>query len=179
MSRWIRPGEDEEWAALLTDFTRSAYRLEAQQLYRSDVEDAATERFLTGEPHAIDLSWTTSKLKVHRAAGRTQTLVRVVVEPANAYTAMELTVYPEFAAAGQETWIIAVPDGQWPDQVSRHDYWLFDDRDVWRMHYDANHRWAGAELLDDGAAIADHLHWRDNALSQAVPLDTYLAARTG
>lgn len=178
-SRWIRPGEDDEWAALLTGFGRCAYRLEAQQAYSSDVEDAATARFLAGEPHEVDLSWMTSKLEVHRAAGRTLTWVRVTVEPPNAYTAMELTVYPDLTAVGQDTRIIAVADGDWPEAVPRHDYWLFDDRDVWRMHYDADDRWAGAELLGDSAALTDHLRWRDNALSQAMSLDTYLSRQLG
>ncbi|MBA2322938.1 MAG: hypothetical protein H0V92_02580, partial [Pseudonocardiales bacterium] len=61
----------------------------------------------------------------------------------------------------------------------RHDYWLFDDRDVWRMHYNADLTFHGAELIEDEAAIAQHLVWRDLALALAEPLKDYLAARDG
>lgn len=177
MSRWIRATQDAEWAALFTGYTKSAYRQEGQQVYSSPIEDAAVARFLAGEPHGIDLSWVTSKLRPQRAAGRTKIKVRVVVEPPTAYTRMELSVYPELAVAGEDIRIIAVPEGSWPNALPGHDFWLFDDRDVWRMHYHDDHTFAGAELLDDEGAIADHLQWRDIALAQAVPLDGYLAAR--
>jgi hypothetical protein len=179
MSRWIRPGDDVEWAALFTGFTATAFRLEGQQVYSSDVEDVALARFRAGEPHGVDLSWTLSKLREQRAAGRAQTLVRVVLEPPTDYTRMELTVYVEMAAAGQDTRVLPAPSGHWPDGVPRHDFWLFDDRRVWRLHYTDDHRWAGAELLDDEASIADHLRWRDTVLAGAVPLDVYLASRIG
>lgn len=178
MSRWIRPGQDTEWSELFTTFTTSAFRLEAQQTYSSDVEDAAVRRFLDGMPHGIDLSWTISKLESHRLTGQRQTLVRVVVEPPTDYTGMELSVYPAFATAGQETLIIPVPEGVWPEDVPRYDYWLFDEQDVWRMHYNDDHTWAGAELLDHDSAVADHLKWRDAAVASALSLDDYLAART-
>jgi len=179
MSHWIRPGDDDEWAALFTGFTESAYRLECQQVYSNDKEDVALARFLAGEPHGTDLSWAISKLRAQIAAGRTQTNVRVVVEPPTDYTRLELAIYPEMAAAGEDVRIIAVPEGSWPAGLPRYDYWMFDERDVWRMHYADDHQWAGAELLDDEAAIADHLEWRDLALSQSVPLNDYLGARAG
>lgn len=149
MSRWILPDQDDEWAALFTGFTKSAYRLEGKQRYSSDVEDAAVARFAAGEPHGIDLSWTIDKVKDQVAAGCTQTNVRVVVEPSNDYTRMELVCYETIAAAGEDIRIISVPEGAWPEGLPQHDYWLFDDRDVWRMHYDDNDRFTGAELLTD------------------------------
>jgi hypothetical protein len=178
MSRWIRPGEPA-WAALFTDFVRSAYRLEAQQIYSNDAEDAGLAHFLAGEPHGVDLSWSISKLTQQIAAGRTQASVRVVIEPPTDYTRFELSLYPEFVAAGEDLRIISVTDGSWPDDLPRHDYWLFDDCDVWRMYYGADHRWTGAELVENEEAIADHLRWRDAALARAVPLREYLAARVG
>lgn len=179
MSRWIRPGERDAWAALFTGFNKSAYRLEAQQIYSNDAEDAGLARFLAGEPHGVDLSWSISKLKSQVAVGRTQASVRVVIEPPTDYTRFEISMYPEFTAAGEDLRIISLPEGGWPEDVPHHDYWLFDDRDVWRMHYGDDYRWTGAELIDDEATIADHLRWRDAAQAQAVPLHEYLAARTG
>lgn len=179
MSRWIHTTKDPEWAALFTGYQSTAYRLEAQQIYSNDKEDAALARFLAGEPHNADFSWVMPKLKAQLAAGRRQTTVRVVVEPPTDYTRFELTLYPELTAVGEDIRIISVPDGTWPKEVPRHDYWLFDDHDLWRMHYHSNYRFAGAELLTDDSVIADHIRWRDTAIAQAIPLDDYLADRIG
>jgi hypothetical protein len=177
MSHWIRSTSDPEWAKLFTGYTKSAYRLEGQQIYSNPSEDAYLADFLAGKPLNFDLSWRLPKTRAQIAAGRTKTTVRVVVEPPTDYTRMELTVYPQLVAAGEEIRIISVTEGIWPDSLPRHDYWLFDDHDVWRMHYGEDHRFAGAELLEDPATIADHLEWRDIALAQSVPLQEYLASR--
>lgn len=174
MSRWIHPAQEEEWAALFTGYEMSAYRLEAQQTYASEVEDAAVRLFVAGTQPVMTFDWALPKLQSQVAAGRTQTNVRVVVEPPNDYTRWELSVYPEFAAAGEDIRIIAVAGDEWPDGLPSYDYWMFDERDVWRMHYEDNHTFAGAELLDAPAAVADHLRWRDVALARSVPLADYL-----
>ncbi|MDQ2708668.1 MAG: hypothetical protein M3Z25_13960 [Actinomycetota bacterium] len=180
MSRWIYDTGMDEWAALFTGYAKSAYRLEGRQVYRNPDDDAAVARFLAGEPFdPDDLSWVLPKLRAQVAAGRTKTVVRVVVEPPTDYTRWELTFYPHVNAAGQDTRIIAVPEGEWPVGLPRHDYWLFDEHDVWRMHYNADLTFHGAELIEDEAAIAQHLVWRDLALALAEPLKDYLAARRG
>ncbi|MGQ0573661.1 MAG: DUF6879 family protein [Pseudonocardia sp.] len=177
MTRFIGDADDAEWAALFTSYQRSAYRLEGQQMYSSSEEDEYLVEFVSGRPHTIDLSWRLSKARAQLAAGRTKSLVRIVVEPPTAYTRLELTVYPQLTAAGEDIRIIAVPQGGRPPELPMHDYWLFDDRDVWKMHYYENFRFAGAELLDDPEVVAQHLRWRDLALARAVPLDEYLASR--
>jgi hypothetical protein len=88
-------------------------------------------------------------------------------------------VYPLLVDAGEDVRIIAVPEGGRPTELPLHDFWLFDDRDVWKMHYHENFRFAGAELLDDPEVVARHLRWRDLALARAVPLRDYLASRGG
>jgi hypothetical protein len=173
MSRWVRPGQAAEWEELFLDFHSSAYRLQVHQTYSSDVEDAAVQRFLAGEPHGIDLTWFTSKLEQQRLDGRSTTLVNVVVEPPNDYTRMSIAILLEYVAAGQDTRIIPVAENKWPEDLPRYDYWLFDETDVWRMHYDEGMRWVGAELLDR-SATPDHVRWRDHALELSTPLDDYL-----
>jgi hypothetical protein len=177
MSRWIRSTKDPEWAALFTSYRRTAFRLEGQQMYSSPMEDEHLVQFLSGRPVELDLSWRLSKTQAQIAAGRSETTVRIVVEPPTAYTRLELTVYPRLVEAGEEIRIIAVPQGGRPPELPLHDYWLFDDHAVWRMHYYENFRFAGAELLDGTDAIADHLRWRDIALDMSVPLHQYLASR--
>jgi hypothetical protein len=81
--------------------------------------------------------------------------------------------------AGEDIRIIAVPEGGRPGELPPYDFWLFDDRDVWKMHYYENFRFAGAELLDAPEAVAQHLRWRDLALARAVPLREYPASGGG
>lgn len=178
MSRWIRSTKDPAWADLLSGYSSSAFRLEAQQTYSNDVEDAAVVAFLRDEALDLTFDWAIPKIEAQVAAGRHQTTVRVVVEPPNDYTRWELSVFPQFVAAGEDIRIIAVPTGDWPSVLPAHDFWLFDDREVWRMHYDGRHRFAGAELLDD-EALTDHLRWRGTAIARSVPLDRYLRIRHG
>jgi hypothetical protein len=181
VSRWLLPKTNDqdraEWSALFTAYTRSAYRLEGQQIYSSPEEDADVRLFLAGKPVEVELYPALASLRAQVAAGRTKTRVRVVVEPPTDYTRFELSVYPEFVAAGEDIRIIAVPKGEWPASLPEHDYWLFDDHDVWRMHYNEDYTFHGAEQIEDQDAIVQYLQWRDIALAQAVPLESYLASR--
>ncbi|MGI5126549.1 DUF6879 family protein [Pseudonocardia sp. CA-107938] len=177
MTRWITSSSDPAWAALFTSFTKSAFRLEGQQIYDSESEREDFAKFLAGEP--IDPSffeWARPKITAQIAAGRHQTTVRVVVEPQTDYTRFEMATYPEFVAMGEDIRVISVQAGEWPEGVPRHDYWLFDDRDVWRMHYREDCTFAGAELLEGEDVIAQHLQWRDTAIALSVPLHDYLAS---
>jgi hypothetical protein len=163
---------------LVTGYARSAYRLEGQQIYNSPAEQEEFRRFLAGEPLDLDVSWMGPKIAAQIAAGRTHTTVRVVVEPPTDHTRFELAMYPTYVALGEDVRVISVQEGEWPEGIPRHDYWLFDDHAVWRMHYREDHSFAGAELLEDETVIAQHLEWRDTAIARAVPLDDYLASRT-
>jgi hypothetical protein len=48
--------------------------------------------------------------------------------------------------------------------MPRHDFWLFDDRNVWVLNYDDAGMFLSAELQTDRRVITDHLCWRDAAL---------------
>jgi hypothetical protein len=168
------PGE--EWATLFTGFTRSAFRLETLQTYTAPDEEEALARFRAGEDPQIDLAWWTDLARKQTAAGRTMSRVRVIIEPPSEYTRFALVAYPVMAAAGDDIRIISVSPGSWPTDVPRHDFWLFDDRDLWFLNYDQAGVLRSAELLDDPRAITDHLRWRDAALAQAMPVNDYLRA---
>lgn len=165
----------ENWDAWgeLFNFARSAYRLETLTTYDEPEEAAAVARFLAGQDPGLDTSWWESMVHAHLAGGQTMTRVRVLIEPLSDYARFQLPYYARFSAAGEDIRVIAVPQGSWPHDVPRHDYWLFDDRDVWVMHYTSAGVFTHAELADDPAELAMHKRWRDSALSQAVPLATY------
>lgn len=177
MSRWIRPADTAEWLSLFEDFKQSAFRLEGLQTYDATGEEEAVARFVADGSYDLDLSWWASMARGHVASGHKMTRVRVIVEPLTDYTRFELAGYPQMVAAGDEIRIVVAREGSWPEGLPQHDYWLFDDRDVWQMHYDDAYAFVGAELLTDPDRIAEHLSWRDAAIAQSVTLETYLAER--
>ncbi|HXT44386.1 MAG TPA: hypothetical protein VN748_09770 [Pseudonocardiaceae bacterium] len=164
-----------EWAGLFTGFTRSAFRLEALQHAADPDEEEAFVRFLAGQDPGVDLSWWIELAKGHTAAGRRMCRVRVVIEPPSDYTRFELAHFPAMAEAGDDIRIIVAGPGTWPAGMPRHDFWLFDDRDVWVLNYDDAGMFLSAELQTDRRVITDHLCWRDAALRQSIPVREYLA----
>jgi hypothetical protein len=174
--RMIASLASPEWAGLFTGFTSSAFRLEGLQHYTAPDETEAFARFRAGKDPKVDLSWWTGLARGHTAAGRSMSRVRVVIEPPSDYTRFELAHYPAMVAAGDDIRIIPTAPGTWPAGIPRHDFWLFDDHDVWILNYDAAGVFLSAELRDDPRSITDHLRWRDTALSRAVPVSDYLAA---
>lgn len=178
MTRWIESTKDPAWHALFRNFRSSAFRLEGQQVYSNPAEDAALVRHLTGgSSTSFEPVRRLESTRSSMADGRRKTTVRIVVEPPTLYTAFELTVYPSMVAAGEDVRILAVGQGRRPADLPPHDFWLFDDREVWRMHYFENFRFAGAALLDDDESVARHVRWRDAALARSLPLQDYLADR--
>lgn len=123
---------------------RSIFRLETLQYY---ADDPNFDRFVTGETwqdtdskrHWVDL--------VQRRVGEGVVMqrVHVVTEPWSDYVRFELTwSYPPNAAAGEDIRILTTA-ARWAGP----DFWMFDDQQVWLMHYDA----AGAlERVEDASA---------------------------
>lgn len=172
MSRWILRGE-EAWGELLRSYQRSSFRLEAQQVYSNPEENELLERFLSGTLTMPSWEWRLSRSRERMAAGATKITVRVVVEPQTDYTRMELAIYPGIVAAGEDVRVIPVARGEWPDGLPHHDFFLFDERQVWHMHYNDDLTFRGAELREEDDVLAEHLRWRDVALGLAMPLLDY------
>jgi len=168
-----------DWAALFGSFTGNAFRLEGLQHYTDPGEQEAFARFCAGKDPKVDLSWWIGLVKGHAAAGRRMSRVRVVIEPPSDYTRFELVHYPAMVAAGDDIQIISTTPDTWPADLPRHDFWLFDDLEVWILHYDDAGTFLRAELHDDAESITSHLRWRDAALSRALPLIDYLATPAG
>lgn len=175
MNRWILPTEDRvEWGKLLSSYQISSFRLEAQQVYSNASENAWLVDFLAGRPMVdADFAQRLARSQERMAAGCTKVTVRLVVEPQTDYTRMELATYRTVVAGGEDVRVIIAPDGEWPSGLPKHDFFLFDDRDVWRMHYADDFTFAGAEQLSGAAELVDHRRWRDRALQLAIPLLDY------
>lgn len=163
-------------------FRYSAFRLETLQDYGGSGEDEEIAAFLTGQPRPpLDPEheqWA-SVLAAHRRAGRIVQRVHVVTEPISDYARWELTWgYAPSVEAGEDIRIVPVREGEgWPLDVPRRDFWLFDARELYDMHYDPDGMWLGVELVTDPARVAAACHWRDAALHHAVPWRQYMQAR--
>lgn len=176
MARRVVPGS-AEYRALFDSFTRRAFRLEALQRYHVDYEQEPLRRFLAGEPRPPDphkAGWV-ARVRAAVGAGKIMQRVHVVVEPLSEYMQYELTWgYQDNVAAGEDVRIIPVGAAQWPANVPKQDYWLFDDRVLCRMRYDDKARLIAAELVDEPEEITNANNWRDAALRLAITYHEYM-----
>lgn len=161
-------------------FDRSVFRLETLQSYAGSEEDPARHAFVRGEgappPNAYHRQWV-DRLRAHYDAGRTQQRVHVVREPLSEYLIFELTwQYGPHVAAGEDIRIIPVTD-DWPADVPRRDFWLFDSQRLFDLDYDASGTWLGARRIADPDEIAQACLIRDAALRRSVPWADYVATK--
>lgn len=167
----------DEFASLFTSFRHTAFRLETLQSYDVEYEQEMLRRFLAGSPRPADPAkdeWT-AMLARAAADGKTMRRVHVVTEPLSDYVRFELSwSYGENVTAGEDIRILPTPTGQWPAGVPTHDYWLFDSRELWIMHYGPGGTFHHAELVEDPAQVVQHCYWRDHALHLAAPFTTYM-----
>ena len=126
----------------------SIFRLETLQHYAGDPN---FDRFVAGgtwedtdsKRHWLDL------LRRRRRDGVLMQRVHVVTEPWSDYVRFEVSwSYPPNVAAGEDVRIITGPT-PWPEP----DFWMFDDRSVWLMHYAAEGALERVEDASDSDAI--------------------------
>jgi hypothetical protein len=147
----------------LENFSYSAFRLETLQRYTG-----------TGR----DEQWEALVKAGRRFAGKTFQRVHVITEPLTPAMQQELTEgYGPNAAAGEDIGIIACAGDEWPDDVGRHDFWLFDGWLLYEMDYHPDGMWAGARLVRDPERILGACHAREAALCRAMSWHTYIASR--
>lgn len=174
MSRRLRlPEDQDQFGDLFQNLNRSWFRLETLQRYDDEYEREDFAGFLRGE--AIDLTpgpWQ-AMIRDHRAAGRNLSRVHVIAEPHSDYIRYELAGYPVNVDAGEDVRVIPVRSDEWPAGVPRHDFWLFDDEQLWLMDYDEAGTLRAVDLADDPQTVAQHRRWRDAALAQSIPLSQY------
>jgi hypothetical protein len=176
MARRIGPF-GPEFDQLFKDFRHTAFRLEVLQGYSVPYEEEPIRRFLANEPPPADPDkeqWL-AFIRAAVGAGKLMQRVHVVVEPLSPYLRYELAwEYSCNVAAGEDVRIVAIQAGSWPNEMPRHDYWLFDSRTLCVMDYDDEGRLLGADLVDDPGEIVQHNAWRDAALHQGVPYRDYV-----
>lgn len=150
-----------DFDAQFSAFSYTAFRLETLQVY------AGTAR---------DEEWI-GLLKANRRWGKSHQRVHVVTEPLTPAMEQELTEgYAGNVAAGEDIRVISVPgDDEWPHDVPRSDFWLFDSSTAYRMLYEPDGEWSGARRITGPAYVLKACRARDAALHRAVPWSAYIA----
>lgn len=154
---------EHELGEFFAGFRVSAFRLEQRGKYRAEDEVDYLARWLRGEPMPADWEtnpWVTGVV----AGGRTLTRVRVLSTPRTEYERFQLEwAYVGNMASGEDIRILERADAVGlPD----HDFWLFDDETIVRLHYSQSGAFAGAETETDAAP---YRAYRDAALARAKP----------
>ncbi|QNP64962.1 DUF6879 family protein [Streptomyces genisteinicus] len=160
----------EEFGRLFGSFERTAFRLETLAVYSVEEEREEFEHFLAGGdmgPAWDDNPWVRSMTDEGKQVSR----VHVLRSPLTDYLRYELAAYPGNIAAGETIGIIDLSD-RTVTGLPDHDFWLFDDRDVYRMHYTPEGAFTGAEPLP-ARCLAEYQGYRDRALAEAVPFADY------
>ncbi|WP_344877407.1 DUF6879 family protein [Allokutzneria multivorans] len=169
LSRTIEPGP--EFGQLFHSFEHTAFRLETRDLYKSANEARALDQFTAGE--SVDMGWFQNWLSMIReatSAGRRFSRVRVVSMPPTVYSRFGIFCSEYTNEAGEDIRYLRRDDAAGlPD----YDYWLFDSRNLVRMHFDGDENFLGGELIEDSAEIVQHNHWRDAAWHRAVRRDDF------
>ncbi|MFC5662290.1 DUF6879 family protein [Kitasatospora misakiensis] len=159
-----------EFGRLFASFQRTAFRLETLDLYDVEEEQEEFAAFLAGEPMPPewqDNPWVRSMTDL----GKTVARVHVLTSPLTDYLRYELSAYPGNITAGETIGIIDRATQQvvgLPD----HDFWLFDDTEVYRMHYTADGKFVGAEKLPAEAA-PQYRRYSEIAVTHALPFAEY------
>lgn len=160
----------EDFGRLFETFERTAFRLETLDEYDVDEEREEIARFLAGEdmgPEWDDNPWVRSMTDKGKSVSR----VHVLSSPLTDYLRYELSAYPGNITAGESIGIIDLAE-QAVAGLPDHDFWLFDDRDVYRMHYTDKGAFIGGELLTPDK-LAEYQGYRDRALAAALAFPTY------
>jgi hypothetical protein len=161
----------EDLGALFGRFERTAFRLEARDVYTVPEENARLEAFRAGRelpPRTTEEDEWLALVARQTAAGRTIGRVRVVGHPLTDYTRFELAVYPENIAAGEQVRLVersalsTNTEGRWDE-----DFWLFDQSTAVVLRYDSEGRFLGVE---EGLPVERYREIEREALARSLDL---------
>jgi hypothetical protein len=164
---------DQEYVHLFDTYEHTAFRLETRRRYNAEDEREAVRCFLNGEP--IDLEWLQPWLRQVNAAarhGRRMQRVRLIGHPPSDYLRFALWTTPHLLEAGDDVRYLPEDRAQHLN-LPRHDFWLFDSRRMARLHFDAEDRFAAAELVSDPTELAPYLQAQSAAMQHSMHFDRY------
>jgi hypothetical protein len=166
----------DEFGELFKSFEHTAFRLEPRDRYNDPGEHEPLRRFLAGEKD--DLGWNRPWLDLmteHSANGRIVRRVRVVTVPLTNYSRFGLWCAQFANEAGEE--IRYLPRGL-AAGLPDFDYWLFDSRQVARLHFDPDDQLLGAEIITDPATVVKLSAARDDAWHRSISRTVFESSMT-
>lgn len=165
--------------AALAGFRRSAWRLEALDVYDSAPEHRSIAEWRAGRPVPPRTDGWLELVANHVRAGRSIGRVHAISRPLTEYVRYEFALYAQHTTAGEDVQIADRSLHRDRLAVLRDDFWIFDDEVVALMHYDEAGRFAGATDASDRLDAFRHL--QRTAVSSAVPFNawTQMAAVVG
>ncbi|MCS7483876.1 DUF6879 family protein [Umezawaea endophytica] len=171
--------DDIEFNQLFVDFKYTAFRLETLQHYDVSYESREFSRFLGGERSEEFegiRGWIDGTVAKAVANGKKMHRVHVVEMPLSSYIRFEFaSAYDHTTSAGEEVRILPVRAGEWPEQIPRCDYWLFDSVKLVLMNYEDSGRFLSAEVVDDPAQVIRANNLRDIAVASSTPYQEFVA----
>lgn len=164
---------------LQTHTRKTQFRFDALEVYNVPTTGNDLERYLAGEPEPdMDRKgrWL-DKLRDEQARGLYRYKVWAVPTPLIDRTRFACEWgYAYNVKAGEDVRILDLGKKPWPEGLLRHDFYLLDDEQVVRMHYDDEGHFVGAEVLAD-EVLPKYREARDIAWAAAEPFEPWWAAR--
>lgn len=169
---------DETALGQLLDLAeRSLFRLEVLDAYDVASDGGDFSRYLRGDaaPDPARKEPWLARLRDDARRGLRNYRVHVVRSPLSPYLRYEFEWgYAYNVQAGEDIRILDVSEVSPPPLISE-DFWLVDDREVVRMHYDLEGRFFGAEILAS-REVSRYRAARDAAWQAAEPFSSYWSA---
>lgn len=167
---------DPGFRSLFSEFRFTAYRLETLQHYDVSYEEDTYRRFLAGLPRGDTPSirpWA-QRVTNGRAEGKRFQRVHIVEEPLTDYIRFECAwSYRDSTVAGEDIRILKTARAEWPGDLPRQDYWLFDSAVLVIMKYCDEGAFVAAQIVNEPAEIVKANQWRDEAVSLSVPFAVF------
>jgi|AntDryMetagUQ889_1029465.scaffolds.fasta_scaffold12316_2 hypothetical protein len=162
-------------------FTRVLFRLETLDRYDVASNGDEYQRYLAGEvkPNPERKEPWMEHIRGEVSRGLHTYRVHVVRSPLNDYLRFECEWgYVYNARAGEHIRILDLAERLTPADLLDEDFWLIDEREVLRMHYDSEGRYVGAEIAPQ-EVLPRYLAAKEAAWSGAVDFSDYWKAHPG
>ncbi|MGW1073231.1 DUF6879 family protein [Streptomyces sp. NPDC002537] len=162
----------DDFNQLFQSFVSSAFKMETRDRYDVEGEREEFASFMAGgdmPEEWEDSPWVRSMAD----AGKSLRRVHILRSPLSDYLRFELGWgYVGNARAGEDIRIVDLASHQKTEELPDHDFWLFDDARVYRMHYTEDDQFLGAEPLSE-EVLPRYRAYRDVSWRDAVPYVDY------
>jgi hypothetical protein len=161
--------------AFLDSARTELFRMEVQRVYDVGTDGSDYADYLAGRPGPdmeAKRAWM-DQIRGEVARGLITRRVHIVESPLSDYLRYEMDWgYTYNAAAGEQIRILDTSRCECPPEMPDHDFWIRDNTEVVRMHYDGEGRYLGAEVLPPHH-LSLYQQARDAAWAAAMPFGEY------